>query len=76
MNAPTRLPALRATRALAASLRGRPDLMPLFLLATPPLMLVCAGLASAIGHWALLAAAVVLVTLAGAAMWSLGGDRP
>lgn len=50
--------------------------MPLYLLATPPLMLACASSIAVIGRWALLAAAMVLLVLGGAAAWSLGGDRP
>lgn len=75
MSAPTRLPALRRARTRALALRGRPDLMPLFLLATPPSVLACVGLVGGIGRWALLAAAVLLLVLGGA-VWSLGGDRP
>lgn len=75
MSAPTRLPALRRARTAAMTLHGRPDLVPLYLLATPPVMLGCASSVPVIGRWALLAAAVVLVTLVGGAIWSLGGDR-
>lgn len=76
MSAPTRPLVLRRTRAWAVALRGRPDLMPVFLLGTPPSVAACVGLVGVIGQWALLAAAVLLLGLGSAAIWSLGGDRP
>ena len=76
MSAPTGLPVIRGAQARAVALRGRPDLMPLYLLGTPPSVLACVGLVGVLGQWALLVAAVLLLVLGGGTIWSLGGNRP